>query len=68
MPPGAVSRIRPGWAAIAIPVWPVPTVSGEDGREVGVELGDGEGGTIAIQATTMPPCRRSPDGLEPHSG
>src|SRR5204863_9934416 len=23
----------------------------------------GEGGTIAIQATTMPPCRRSPDEL-----
>ena len=27
--------------------------------------GDGEGGTIAIQATTMPPCRRSRDDVRP---
>jgi hypothetical protein len=25
----------------------------------------GEGGTIAIQAITMPPCRRSPDEVRP---
>src|SRR5215216_5235769 len=27
--------------------------------------GGGEGGTIAIQAITMPPCRRSPDEVRP---